>query len=55
MKAVVRDEYGPPEVLRVEDVEKPVPKDGEVLIRIRASTVKRTATSRGGTRRATSS
>ncbi len=39
MKAVVRDEWGPPEVLRIEEVEKPVPKDDEVLIRIRASTV----------------
>ena len=39
MRAVVRDEWGPPEVLRIEEVEKPVPKDGEVLIRIRASTV----------------
>ena len=39
MRAVVRDEWGPPEVLRIESVEKPVPRDGEVLIRIRASTV----------------
>jgi NADPH:quinone reductase-like Zn-dependent oxidoreductase len=39
MKAVVQDRYGPPEVLRVEDVERPVPKDDEVLIRIRSSTV----------------
>jgi NADPH:quinone reductase-like Zn-dependent oxidoreductase len=39
MKAVVQDRYGPPEVLRVADVERPVPKDDEVLIRIRATTV----------------
>src|SRR2546422_6440019 len=39
MKAVVQDRYGPPEVLRVEEVERPVPKDDEVLIRVRASTV----------------
>ena len=42
MRAVVHDRYGPPEVLRVEDVEKPVPKDDEVLVRVRATTVNRT-------------
>ena len=41
MKAVVQDRYGPPDVLRLEDVERPVPKDDEVLIRIRATTVTR--------------
>lgn len=41
MRAVVHDRYGPPEVLRVADVERPVPKDGEVLVRVRASTVTR--------------
>ena len=44
MKAVVQDRYGPPEVLRVEEVERPVPKDDEVLIRVRASTVTQTDT-----------
>ena len=44
MKAVVQDRYGPPDVLRVEDVERPVPKDDEVLIRIRATTVTQTDT-----------
>jgi NADPH:quinone reductase-like Zn-dependent oxidoreductase len=44
MKAVVQDRYGPPEVLRVEDVERPMPKDDEVLIRIRATTVTQTDT-----------
>jgi NADPH:quinone reductase-like Zn-dependent oxidoreductase len=39
MRAVVQDRYGPPEVLRIEEVARPVPKDDEVLIRIRATTV----------------
>lgn len=42
MRAIVQDRYGPPEVLRIEDVEQPMPKDDEVLVRIRASTVSQT-------------
>jgi NADPH:quinone reductase-like Zn-dependent oxidoreductase len=42
MRAVVCDRYGPPEVLRLEDVDRPVPKDDEVLIRVRAASVTRT-------------
>ena len=41
MKAVVHDRYGPPEVLRVAEVERPAPADDEVLVRVRASTVTR--------------
>ena len=36
MRAVVFDRYGPPEVLRLEEVARPVPKDAEVLIKVHA-------------------
>jgi NADPH:quinone reductase-like Zn-dependent oxidoreductase len=41
MRAVVHDRYGPPDVLRVAEVERPVPKEEEVLVRVHASTVTR--------------
>jgi NADPH:quinone reductase-like Zn-dependent oxidoreductase len=44
MRAAVLDRYGPPEVLRIEDVERPVPARGEVLIRVHAATVNRNDT-----------
>jgi NADPH:quinone reductase-like Zn-dependent oxidoreductase len=44
MKAVVQDRYGPPEVLRLEDLERPEPDDDEVLIKVHASTVTQTDT-----------
>lgn len=37
MKAIVYRDYGPPDILRCEDVEKPTPGDDEVLIRVRAA------------------
>jgi NADPH:quinone reductase-like Zn-dependent oxidoreductase len=44
VRAVVWDRYGPPEVLRLEDVPRPVPTPDEVLIKIHAATVNRTDT-----------
>jgi NADPH:quinone reductase-like Zn-dependent oxidoreductase len=42
VRAVVQDQYGPPEVLRIEETQKPQPGARDVLIRVRASTVSQT-------------
>ena len=42
MRAVVYDRYGPPDVLRLEDVDRPVPGEDQLLVRIHATTVNRT-------------
>jgi len=39
MRAVVCTRYGPPDVLQIKDVEEPSPDEGEVLVRVHASSV----------------
>jgi NADPH:quinone reductase-like Zn-dependent oxidoreductase len=39
MKAVIYTKYGPPDVLQIEEVEKPVPKDHQVLVKVHAASI----------------
>ena len=41
MKAAVRDRYGTPDVVRVEEVESPTPGDGQILVRVHVASVNR--------------
>lgn len=41
MRVIIRDSYGPPDVLRIQEVEKPTPNDDEILLKVHSASVNR--------------